>query len=63
MNNFRKVSFDIGGAPFRKRIMLKNIDANENLMKMRQKGVKLWRAILVATKEKPQKVTAKMSAI
>ncbi len=29
---------------------------------MRQKGVKLWRAILVATNERPQKKTAAANA-
>ena len=46
------------GKPVRQRRIMKKIPAEKNLKKMRQKGVKLWRAILVATNESPQKRTA-----
>jgi hypothetical protein len=40
----------------------KKRDAAENLVNIRQNGVKLCRAILVATKDSPQKRTASISA-
>jgi two-component SAPR family response regulator len=59
-SNTRELMFFLvrAGKPVRQRRIIKKIAAEKNLKKMRQKGVKLWRAILVATKERPQKRTA-----
>lgn len=56
---FARSSF---GQLIRQKSRLKNIAAVKNRKKMRQKGVKLCRAIFVATKDSPQKSTANARA-
>ena len=51
------------GNPVRISSQIKNVAATIKRKNIRQKGVKLFRATLVATKENPQKITASARAI
>ena len=53
----------MGGAPRPNRTNTKKIEAREKRMKIRQNGVRLCRANLVAMKENPQNRTARTRAM